>query len=319
MSNLRRKLPSANALFVFEAAARCGSFTRAAAQLGVTQPAVSRMLSLLEAHLEVQLFVRTSGGISLTDNGNILYRGIEDGFRHIEEAIQEIRARHTGMETITLSVSTAFTTHWLMPRMHRLQQEFPTVDLRFQLISGSVKGSVEDVDLGLRFMTSNDEEHESALIMPEILIPVCSSEYRAQHFPEASTPGELTLISLSDSRANWSDLFPEFVRLCPAPPHELNFSDYAVVLQAAMLGQGVAIGWFNVTTHWFIKGALVPAISCAIMTERQCHFIHSRKKPPSDATLRVRDWLIEEIRTETRQVMQRYPELALERYLVGCL
>ncbi len=277
------------------------------------------MLSLLEAHLEVQLFVRTSGGISLTDNGNILYRGIEDGFRHIEEAIQEIRARHTGMETITLSVSTAFTTHWLMPRMHRLQQEFPTVDLRFQLISGSVKGSVEDVDLGLRFMTSNDEEHESALIMPEILIPVCSSEYRAQHFPEASTPGELTLISLSDSRANWSDLFPEFVRLCPAPPHELNFSDYAVVLQAAMLGQGVAIGWFNVTTHWFTKGALVPAISCAIMTERQCHFIHSRKKPPSDATLRVRDWLIEEIRTETRQVMQRYPELALERYLVGCL
>ncbi len=69
MPNLRRKLPSANALFVFEAAARCGNFTRAAQELYVSQPAVSRMLSRMEDHLGVRLFERVHGGIELTDTG----------------------------------------------------------------------------------------------------------------------------------------------------------------------------------------------------------------------------------------------------------
>src|SRR3989442_35309 len=177
MPNLRRKLPSANALFVFEAAARCGNFTKAAAELYVTQPAVSRMLARMEEHMGVQLFERLSGGIVLTENGQILYRKISEGFRGIETAIQEIEARATGTETVTLSVSTAFTTHWLMPRMARLHKEFPSVDLRFQLISGKIGGPVDDVDLGMRFVDGDQVDSHAAMVMPEILLPVCSPSY----------------------------------------------------------------------------------------------------------------------------------------------
>ncbi len=120
MPNLRKKLPSANALFVFEAAARCGNFTRAAQELYVSQPAVSRMLARMEDHLGVQLFERARGGIELTENGRILYGKISEGFNGIVGAIREIEARSTGVESVTLSVSTAFTTHWLMLRMNRL-------------------------------------------------------------------------------------------------------------------------------------------------------------------------------------------------------
>src|SRR5258708_27678133 len=74
MRDLRRMLPSSNALFVFDAAARNGSFTAAAAELNVTQPAVSRMLGRFEDYLGVRLFNRTAGGAALTEEGELLYR-----------------------------------------------------------------------------------------------------------------------------------------------------------------------------------------------------------------------------------------------------
>jgi len=143
MPDLRRMLPSSNALFVFDAAARNGSFTAAAAELNVTQPAVSRMLGRFEEYLGVRLFDRTAGGATLTEEGELLYRRVTDGFRSIESGLIEIDRRRRGTETVTLSVSSAFTTHWLMPRIDKLQRAFPSVDLRFQLISGSLRGAVE--------------------------------------------------------------------------------------------------------------------------------------------------------------------------------
>ena len=134
-------LPSSNALFVFDAAARNGSFTAAAAELNVTQPAVSRMLGRFEDYLGVRLFDRTAGGATLTEEGELLYRRVTDGFRSIESGLVEIERRRRGTETVTLSVSSAFTNHWLMPRIDKLQRAFPNVDLRFQLISGSLRAA----------------------------------------------------------------------------------------------------------------------------------------------------------------------------------
>src|SRR6266568_7393030 len=102
MSELRRMLPSGNALFVFEAAARSGSFTAAAAELNVTQPAVSRMLARFEQYLGVRLFDRTAAGATLTEDGELLYRRVLDGFRSIESGLIELERRRRGTETITL-------------------------------------------------------------------------------------------------------------------------------------------------------------------------------------------------------------------------
>ena len=118
-------LPSSNALFVFDAAARNGSFTAAAAELNVTQPAVSRMLGQFEEHLGVRLFDRKAGRAVLTEEGELLYRRVLEGFRSIESGLIEIERRRKGTETVTLSVSSAFTTHWLMPRIDKLQRQFP--------------------------------------------------------------------------------------------------------------------------------------------------------------------------------------------------
>ena len=318
MTSLRRRLPSAHALFVFEAAARCGNFTTAATELYVTQPAVSRMIARLEDHMGVPLFKREKSRLSLTENGEILYRRTSEGFRSIETAIDEINARTHTKDTVSLSVSTAFTNHWLMPRMHEIQASMPRLDLRFQLISGSIGGPVEDVDLGMRFVNGSDSQHAADLIMPELLVPVCSPAYKRLLLAHGQSPqddGSETLIVLSASDTDCFSYFPSLHGSALSPSNQLVFSDYAVVIQAALLGQGIAVGWLNVVSHWLDNGALVPAIDQCVATDRLCHFVRSRNRSERAPVAEVRDWIIDRARDEVASVDRRYPQLDIARLL----
>lgn len=103
MTILRRALPSMNGLFTLEAAARHGNFSKAAQELNVTPTAISRMIGRLEEHLDVQLFIRTTSGATLTEYGKILHDAIDRGFAGIEQALREISDRKQGVQTVTLA------------------------------------------------------------------------------------------------------------------------------------------------------------------------------------------------------------------------
>jgi DNA-binding transcriptional LysR family regulator len=312
MTFLRRSLPSMNGLFTFEAAARCGSFSRAAEELNVTPAAVSRMMSRLEEHLGTALFLRQPGGVTLTEVGSLLFDAIGRGFAGIESALREIEDRRTGIETVSLSVSTGFTTHWMMPRMAEFKKEFPAVDLRFQLVMGALSGSVNDVDLGMRFVDGPDGRHEAAFVMPEILLPICSPDYMKSHVISGGNVSRVpdTTINLSDAQPDWSKLFT------PANGRETHnsmiFSDYAIVVQAALLGQGVALGWLNVVAHWLRNRTLVPAREQLMVTGRRCHLVRLRDKPSRPIVGQVRDWLIAELTEDVRAVGGLYPSLNID-------
>lgn len=298
-----------NGLFTFEAAARCGSFSNAADELNVTPAAVSRMISRLEEYLDIALFLRQPGGVSLTEPGQLLFDAIARGFAGIESALREIEDRKTGTETVSLSVSTGFTTHWMMPRMAEFKKQFPAVDLRFQLVMGALSGPVNDVDLGMRFVDGPDERHEAAFIMPEILLPICSPDYMEGHAISGRGISGVpdTMINLSDAQPDWSKLF--------TPANGINaqnsmiFSDYAIVVQAALLGQGVALGWLNVVAHWLRTRALVPAREHLMVTGRRCHLVRLRDKPVRPIVGEVRDWLIAELTADVHAVNDLYPFL----------
>lgn len=311
MHSLRKMLPSANALFVFEAAAREGSFTKAAAELNVTQPAVSRMLGRLEQHMGVRLFDRVAEGVVLTEDGRILYRRIADGFRGIETALEEINWRRTGLETVTLSLSSGFTTHWLMPRIGALQKACPNIDLRFQLIPGALKGPVEGVDLGMRFIDANDAEHESAFFINEVTLPVCSPAYLAQRTGKESAATPDTFIQLGENHPDWVEAFGAGSAVKTPSSTLLHFSDYAVVVQAALLGQGIALGWINVVSHWLRTEALVPVRRSVVKTERQCRLAHLRSRPMRASVIAVQDWLIAEIRADVAIIDRLHPDLGM--------
>jgi DNA-binding transcriptional LysR family regulator len=310
MPELRRMLPSSNALFVFDAAARNGSFTAAAAELNVTQPAVSRMLGRFEDYLGVRLFDRTAGGATLTEDGELLYRRVLDGFRSIESGLIEIERRRRGTETVTLSVSSAFTTHWLMPRIDKLQRGFPNVDLRFQLISGSLRGAVENVDVGMRFRDQDDPQSNGALVMKEVMLPICSPGYRDTNASREPTEGR-TVIKLADTPEDWMTQYPGALTSGSGPAKVLSFSDYAVVVQAALLGQGVTLGWLTVVAHWLLTGALVPASESLVSTRRVCEFVTPRNRTIRPVTGEITDWIIEQMRNDMSAIDRLYPRLGL--------
>lgn len=303
-----------NGFFTFEAAARCRNFARAAEELNVTPAAVSRMMGRLEDHLGTALFDRLPGGVALTEAGLVLYEAISRGFSGIERALQEIEDRKAGVETVTLSVSTGFTTHWIMPHMAELKRAFPTVEPRFQLIMSALSGPVTDVDLGMRFIDGPDGRHEAAYIMPEILVPICSPGYRDGHrHPMQDEASAETLIILSEAQPDWSHLF--FPDNPNAAVNSMIFSDYAIVVQAAMLGQGVALGWLNVVCHWLRSRTLVPASRRVMTTNRHCQFVRSRDKPMRPIVTEVRDWIIARIGEDIAQVAGLYPELGLDEIM----
>ncbi len=311
MQSPRLSLPSLNALYTFEAVGRCGSFARASEELNVTPAAVSRMIARLEDHLGLAVVQRAAGGIQLTRDGAILHRATLHGLNGIAAAIEEIESRRRGVDTVSVSLSTGFTTHWLMPRMNRFKERFPQVELRFQLIMGALSGPVSDVDFGMRFVDGADDRHEAAFVMPEILVPICSPGFAAQGATVDLPPFEgWPSVVPSEPQQGWSHLF-----FAPgdgqSPKTQLFFSDYAIVVQAAMLGQGVALGWLNVVAYWLRSGALVPALPTHRATGRRCQFINRRDRPLTPVAAAVRDWMIDEVRADARAVIAMFPELGI--------
>jgi DNA-binding transcriptional LysR family regulator len=311
MLSLLRKLPSAHALFVFEAAARCGNFTRAAQDLFVSQPAVSRMLSKMEERLGVRLFERLNSGMALTEYGRILFAGVTDGLGRIDRAIEEIEAKRTGAETVTLSVSTAFATHWLMPRMHQLTKAFPNVELRFQLIPAMLNGPLGDVDIGIRYYRDDQLGAGVHVVAPEILVPICSRSYenRGDGHAEKEVHGD-TLIDLDANEREWHQPFLARRRWTEEACATLSFSDYSVVVQAAISGQGVALGWLASVSYWLANGVLIPAEKIAATTERYFCLV-SRQDSLRPVISQIVDWLEREMLADMAQIDELYPQLAV--------
>lgn len=305
MDSLRRRLPSPGALFLFEAAARHENFTRAAEELNVTQPAVSRALAALEAHLHTKLFHRGKDGARLTEEGHILKEAVSAGFAQIDQGLSRLAARRSGKTQVTLSVSTAFTTHWLMPRFSRFQAAFPDLDLRFQLIAGPVSGPLGDVDIAMRYVSPADVT--GRFIMHEGYLPVCAPGYLNV------AAGERTFIQLEGNNPSlfagvdgWSGV---------TSSTQLAFPDYAVVVQAALSGQGVAAGWLNIVAHWLKGGQLIPASDKLTRPGRVCQLAMRNEKPRSAVVEAIADWLIAELRSDVEAADAAYPHIGISELL----
>jgi DNA-binding transcriptional LysR family regulator len=263
------------------------------------------MLGQFEDHLGVRLFDRKAGRAVLTEEGELLYRRVLEGFRSIESGLVEIERRRKGTETVTLSVSSAFTTHWLMPRIDKLQRQFPQVDLRFQLISGALRGAVENVDLGMRFRDREEPSSGGTLVMKEVMLPMCSPGYLGETDPAESN----TIIRLAETPGDWAADYSSLLTGRRGAAKALSFTDYAVVVQAALLGQGIALGWLTVASHWLLTGALVPASDRLTTTRRICEFLPPRNRPMRPIAAEIRDWILAQMHSEIAAIDKLYPKL----------
>ena len=303
MAGLGRLIPSARSLLVFEAAARCGSCGAAAREFNVTQPSVSRSIAQLETHLGLLLFSRNANGLVLTEEGKTLYRAVSEGFERVEGALAAILAARTRKDVVELSFSTAFVTHWFIPRMQRFYRDFPTVDLRFQLISGTLRGPLGNVDLAMRMQPGEDADCHAWEFAAEMVLPVCSPAYLREYGPlEEGTEGSHTLVLFADPLQDFARYWGPLAGLHAPGRASIAFSDYAVVVQAAMNGQGIALGWVSAVSHVLGEGMLVPASSRRVTTGRTYHLMAPHGRPLKDVTLAIRDWLVVEMHADIARI-----------------
>src|SRR5882724_12703526 len=149
-----RRLPSLTALRAFEAVARTLSFTKAAHELGVTQPAVSRQIRLLEDSLAVTLVTRGAARNTLTDAGEILFDGVYRGFAAITQSVERIGGS-AGREILNVSVAPFFSSVWLTPRLMDFYRRHPGIDLRLHHAYQPADHRREGIDLGVNWGAGN--------------------------------------------------------------------------------------------------------------------------------------------------------------------
>lgn len=308
MSQLRRLLPSLNTLVAFEAAVRCGTFAGAAKELGVTSPAVSRTIGRLEHHLGVPLFRRTPTGAVLTKDGDELFSGVSRSFGDIERTVSSLVRRNSpARRPIVLSVSAAFATHWFMPRLASFQARFPGEEIQFQLINGPLEGPVDGIDIAMRFDPKANDRTRVYPLMPELLLPVCAARYEGARVDAgALLPAAARMITLSGSKFHWAELFaPEGAESAAS---EILFTDYTLVVQAALLGQGIAVGWLNVISNLLATGTLVPALPQMVASGRRCDLVIPRR-PHSPIVEAVCEWISEKYQEDLTAISVRHPEV----------
>lgn len=234
-------LPSLAAIRVFEAAARHLSFTRAAAELGMTQAAVSYQIKLLEERLGAPLFLRRPRALALTEAGQWLAPRTSEAFELLREAYSRFGER----ESATLIVNTmhTFAAQWLSPRLGKFQLLHPRIAVRMETTQRLVDFSREEVDVVVRSGKGKWEGLASLKLVDVRFTPMLSPEL-AKAVGGLKTPADLLKVPLLDPLDPWWERWFEIHQL---PLSALNRENApSILLQtitagAAMAGAGAAL------------------------------------------------------------------------------
>jgi len=301
---LRRQIPSSNSLFTFEAVARLGSFSAAALELNVTQPAISRSISSLENHLGYTLFNRHGRWIELSQNGDKLYRATSTGFNIVMDALREIDRREDRQETVSISMSPVAVNHWFVPRLFAFREKFPGVSLTFREYTKDSDNLLRDVDLNIRLSNPKDADMHRWPFADERIMALCSPQYLADNGSLDKVDANKThsFLEWRQQRYGLDEFFHTTGLQMPENSLFTRFSDYSAVLQSAIQGHGIALAWVTESSTQIINGTLAPACAQVVKTGRRYHILASNLVPMRKAVEDVRDWLISEMRSDEKRL-----------------
>lgn len=305
MQRLIKHIHSPAALFAFEAAARHLSFTRAAAELNVTQPAVSQAVKRIEEALGVRLFQREHRALSLTEAGERFYDDVSYGLIHIRRSVERISTQRQDRH-VTLSVTTAFANYWMVPRLGAFREQNPDVDLRVQTTNKDVDIASEGISLAVRMGDGAWPGYDTFRLAHEEIFAVCSPSYLDQHERPAG-PADLvehSLIHLEEPfrpRATWADWFGQAGVAYRDEGEGLRLNDYALVIQAAIAGEGIAFGWRHIVELLIQQGVLIKALETSFRSDQGYYVVWPQAATLSPEALRVRDWLASQASVDAKR------------------
>ena len=300
MDRKRPNLPSLGALAVFDAAARHMSFTAAARELNVTQAAVSKRMKQLEEELGHSLFRRSGRSLSLTQSGLALARRTHSALDYLEEACARLHGDTSAI--ITIAANTAVSHFWLGPRLRQYALAEPMTTLRLLTTDRTIDIVGEDNDIAIFYGQGERPGWTFLPMFTERLVPVASPRYLAaagispdQALPLApETVASLALLDYERFEAGWTTLDMWFdwagVTRPKRGPRQL-FSSYAIAIEAALSGDGVALGSVSLLSDILAEGRLVP-VTDRVFATGQGYFIGARQdRVIPESALKLLRWL----------------------------
>lgn len=287
-----RKTPlPLNGLRAFEAAARHGSFSRAAEELGVTPAAVSHLVRELEARLGVGLFRRLNSGLRITELGAALLPDVSEGLAHLHIAVERLGPR-VPRGKLTLSVLATFAISWLMPRLGAFRVQEPGANLLLLTHNNVVPDFArERVDFAILYGEGRWRGLHAQRLFNYELTPLCGAPYRER----LRTPNDLLHLPLlwnlnTDYWERWTAAAGIKGRLAKGP----CFDSTRVTIEAAINGLGVAIGSPTLFAEEIARGRLFQPFPMVLPNGRAYWLVRPEGRRLGGAAAAFQDWILKE-------------------------
>ena len=287
----RSRLPPLNAIKAFEAAARLGSFTRAAQELNVTHGAVSRQIRLLEDWLGVRLFLRTSRNAVPTQAGTELLAEVSPALDRLAVASRQMQNR-AGARGLHVSALPTFAMRWLIPRLPDFQRDHPGLELRIVTASTPAEQFCMDVDAVISG-PSRQSGWVGTRFLSEIRLPVLSPDLMRRCPLRA--PADLERHTLLHA-ATLRDAWPRWMAAAHdpdlTPARDQVFEHFYFAIQAALEGLGVVMGPLALISDELRAGRLLAPISEPALRTRGYFVYALEASRDAPAVAALRKWLV---------------------------
>ena len=296
MNVVRRVLPSLTALQFFEAAVRHMSFTRAAADLNVTQSAVSRQIRDLEAFLGQALFHRVRQRLVLTEAGEAYAGPVRELLNQAEAATLQVMAYNGKGGVLTMALLPTFGSRWLVPRLGDFIARHPDIQLNLVTEVKPFEFAGSGIDAAIHFGGDLWPGAVCHRLMGEVIIPVGARALLGDR-PELDGPedvGGFPLLQLTTRPRAWNDWLRAVGADTVDGSHGPRFEEFHMVIQAAIAGLGLAVLPRFLIQEELASGRLVVACNRPVTSDQAYYLVHPEGKGDLYKVSVFKDWLMEQ-------------------------
>lgn len=299
MDTQRTSLPPLSRLRPFEAAARHESFSLAAEELGMTQTAVSKQVSALERELDTLLFERRNRAVFLTDAGRRLGRVVGAALSDITAEIATLRGQRRS-EELVLHCQLCEAFYWLMPRLAGFHERYPGVELRVVSSLKPLTETSESFDVAMQTSGRATGSARLAFTASDEVFPVCaptllSGETMPVHPRKLLTYPLLAHTVTPQDWMDWQEWFANVDAPVKQRPRMVSFDSYPLALQAAVAGQGIALGWRRTTEGMIVEGKLIRPCRETVDRPTEISVFRGNARNPHPKAGQLVKWLAEEL------------------------
>jgi LysR family transcriptional regulator, glycine cleavage system transcriptional activator len=287
--------PPLDAIRVFDTVARHGSFTRAAAELNMTQSAISYQIRLLENYVDGPLFVRQARGVALNERGEAVAPVVRRALADLSHSFKKLREDSNAL--LVISTMQTIAGSWLAPRLGNFQLRHPEYTLRIDISPVLMDLQNEGIDVGIRTGQGQWPGLKSHFLFAQTFTPVCSPYY-IEREGRPATPAEMLNHILIDRNDIWWPMWFSAAGLAPnaaitRPSIDVNTQQMAAIL--AVAGSGIALVSPSFVSEELKSGRLIQLFDVMAASGSNYYLAYAEQRKTHPKIRAFRDWILKEV------------------------